>query len=108
MQRDQLQLRIDVARTYYLETLRRELANIILNEHIEAFEKAFYWMQDWKYEIDKSSNERRKAEYNLLLEKFPRLEEFDVVGTKHFILYNHRPWWSIDELVERYKEIPNF
>jgi hypothetical protein len=104
---ERLQERIDTARTFYLEALQRELANIIMSEDLEAFEKAFHWMVDWQYEIDKS-RERRLAEYNLLLEKFPGLGDFDLVGTKHFIRYQDRPMWGMDELVERYKEVSQF
>lgn len=105
---DQLEQRICVARTCYLETLQRELANVILSANLEAFEVAFYFMRDWEHEIGKSGRDRRLGEYKLLLEKFPRLEDFDLIGTKHFILYDDRPSWRVDQLVERYKEVSKF
>ena len=93
------------AQRFYLETLQRELANLILREDIEALEKAFHSVRHWDREVSRSSQERWDAEQALLLEKFPNLQDFDLIATKHFIRYDHRPQWSIDELVDRYKEI---
>jgi hypothetical protein len=45
------QERIDIARTVYLVAIQRELANLIIDDDLEAFEKAFYWMRDWKRQI---------------------------------------------------------
>src|SRR5262249_48288770 len=92
---------------FYLEILQRELANLIMDEDLESFEKAFYWMEDWQHEIGRAAKDRREAERNLLLEKFPNLEDFDLVGIKHFIRYE-RPTGNVDELIERYKEISKF
>jgi hypothetical protein len=88
--------------------LQRELANIILNEDMETFEKAFYWMRNWENEVSRSDSERRLPEYELLLKTFPDLEDFDLVGTKHFVRYDDRPMWGIDEAVDRYKEVSKF
>ena len=100
--------RIRTVRKLYLETLQREIANIILNEDLETFEKAFYWMRNWESEITKSDSKRRMAEYDVLLETFPNLEDFDLVGTKHFILHDDGPMWGLDEAVDRYKVISKF
>jgi SAM-dependent methyltransferase len=105
---ERLQDRIAVGRKFYLEALQRELANVILHQDLEAFEKAFYSMLEWEAEIERADKPRREAEYNLLLEKFPNLEDFDLIGTKHFIRYDESSMWSLDDAVERYKEISKF
>jgi hypothetical protein len=105
---NELRERLAVARKFYLESLQRELTNVILNEDLEAFEKAFYAMWEWQAQLEKADQSRRDAEYNLLLEKFPHLEDFDLIGTKHFIQYIESPSWSLDEAVERYKDISKF
>lgn len=105
---DRLHERIAVGRQFYLQALQRELANVILSQKLEAFEKAFYRMRDWEAEIDNADKSRRDAEYNLLLEKFPNLEDFDLIGTKHFIQYEDTFGWDIDDAVECYKEISKF
>ena len=79
------QERVNVAQRFYLEILQREAANIIMAEDLEAFEKAYYWMRNWQYEIAKADKDRRIAERKLLFEKFPNLEDFDLVGIKHFL-----------------------
>ncbi|WP_156438238.1 hypothetical protein [Bradyrhizobium valentinum] len=43
-----------------------------------------------------------------MLETFPNLEDFDLVGTKHFVLHDDKPIWGLDEAVDRYKEISKF
>ena len=105
---DRLHERIAVGRKFYLETLQRELANVILSQDLEAFEKAFYALREWEAEIERADKSRREAEYNLLLEKFPKLEDFDLIGTKHYIRYDESPMWSLDDAIERYKEISKF
>ena len=69
--------------------------------------KAFYSMLEWESEIERADKSRREAEYNLLLEKFPNLEDFDVIGTKHFVRYDEAVS-SVDEAIERYKDISKF
>ena len=105
---EQLYERIAVARKLYLGALQRELANVILTQDLEAFEKAFYSMREWEAEIERPNKSRREAEYNLLLEKFPNLEGFDLIGTKHFIRHDESTMWSLDDAVERYKAYPSF
>lgn len=103
-----LNRRLLTVQRLYLETLQRELANIILAENIETFEKAFFTLRDWESEILRSSEDRRTAEYRLLLEKFPNFEDFDLIGTKHFVRYDDRPMWSLDDVIDRYREISKF
>ena len=100
--------RIAVGRKFYLEALQRELANVILNQDLEAFEKGFYSMLEWESEIERADKSRREAEYNLLLEKFPNLEDFDLIGTKHFIRHDESAMWGLDDAIERYKDISKF
>lgn len=105
---ERLYERIAVGRKFYLEALQRELANVILTQDLEAFEKAFYSMLEWEAEIERADTSRRDAEYNLLLEKFPNLEDFDLIGTKHFVRHDESAMWSLDDAVERYKDISKF
>ncbi len=95
-------------RRSYLEVLQRELANIIMNEDLETFERAFYWIRDWESEVSRSDSKRWLAEHDLLLKIFPNLEDFDLVSTKHFVQYDDQPMWAIDDAIDRYKEISKF
>jgi hypothetical protein len=96
------------AQRRYIETLRRELANIIMDSNLEAFDKAFEWMHNWEQELLRSNRDRRRAEYDVLLKKFPTIEAFDEIGTRHFVRYSDEPSWRADEFVERYKELSKF
>lgn len=92
----------------YLETLRRELANLIIEHDLETFEKTFNRMLNWEAELVRSDHNRKHAEYNALLHKFPALEDFDVIGTRHFICYELESLGGIGDLVERYAEISKY
>ncbi len=101
--------RVLTAQKFYLEALRRELAQLIKGVSLETFERAFYKMHEVEQEFKRSDSSRCKAEKALLFKKFPTMENFDLIGTRHFVSYesakrnNH-----IDELVERYREISTF
>jgi len=103
-----LTTRLLTVQRLYIETLQRELANIILDDSIETLESAFHAVAKWEDEITGSRHDRQFAEYRALIEKFPNFEDFDLIGTKHFVRYNHLNSWTIDDLVERYKEISKF
>jgi hypothetical protein len=97
------------AQRLYLETLRRELANLIINDSVETFEKAFERTHYWEEEMVRTDDrDHQLAEYDLMLKRFSSQEDFDLIGTRHFIRYNNSPMWEIDDLVERYKDISKF
>jgi hypothetical protein len=95
---------------FYLETLRRELANSIMNESLEVFEATFLQMCSFENELHKSDANRWHAEQSLLLQKYPNLEDFDLIGVRHFVRHNDRRnrLYDCDDMVERYKEISKF
>jgi hypothetical protein len=107
-ERERAQERIMTFQRFYLEVLRRELANIIMGHSLEEFAKAFLYMRNWEDEISRSA-ERKKAETGALISKFPDLNDFDLLGTRHFIRYDESiPLLGIDEFIERYKEVSKY
>ena len=99
-----------ISQRFYLEILRRELANVIMNQGLEVFERAFNSMCDFEDEIGSCDEVRRIAEQTILLKKYPHLEDFDIIGTRHFVRYHDGKNLMNDteDLVERYKDISKF
>ncbi len=103
------QERVLTAQKFYLETLRRELAQLIMGMGLETFERAFYKMCEFEREMSEADSERRGVEKALLLQKYPNLENFDLIGTRHFVSYDGVTRDNdIEDLVERYKDISRF
>lgn len=102
-----LQERLLTVQGFYLDTLRREIANIVLSENLEAFEKAFNCMCEWEAELALANRERLSEEYRALLSRYPDQSAFDILGTRHFIPYAEH-LSGVDELLERYKDISKF
>jgi hypothetical protein len=91
----------------YIDVLRREIANIIMNDDINRFQKAFNYMIDWQSEIIESDAKRVSAEMNLLLVTFANYEDFDIISTRHCVPYS-RSWLGIDDYIERYILLSKF
>jgi hypothetical protein len=105
---DQVALRRNVneAEDRYLEVLRREIGNILLEIDpdlmIRTYEKG------WRYqdELKAAGTERIAADLKSITLKYKFFSEFDVLGTRHFIPYGDARWsLSDDELVDIYLDI---
>lgn len=101
-----LRQNVNEAETRYLEVLRREIGNILMNADpnlmLSAYEKG------WNYqdEITKAGQERTVADLTSLTLKHQFFSDFDLLCTRHFVPYGDaRSMTSDDDLVERYLEI---
>jgi len=90
----------------YQEVLRRELANIIQDQSLEDFEKAFEKMCRFEDEIEVSTEERVKDELQFFIKKYKFVREFDSIGTPHFVRYERQR--NIADYVDQYCEISRF
>jgi hypothetical protein len=97
---------ISEAEERYQEVLRRELANIIQDISLEAFEKAFYKMQEFEEEMLRAKDTRRKAELQALVQKYEFFSDFDLIGTRHFVRYDREQ--GVDDFIDRYVDISKF
>lgn len=101
-----LRRNINEAEDRYLEVLRREIGNILMNLDpdlmVSSYEKGWR-CQD---ELVKAGKERVSADLKSLTLKHQFFSEFDLLGTRHFVPYEEaRRMSSDDDLVERYLEI---
>jgi hypothetical protein len=77
-------LRLD-AENRYIETLRRELANIVVsnspNRMLALYRKAWTFEQ----EMAKADVARVQAELDVLTQRYPLYGDFDLLGVRHCI-----------------------
>jgi hypothetical protein len=93
------------AEVRYLEVLRREIANLIVEYDSDLMMRCYQTAWTFEREIAESP-QRAIAEEAALVAKFPMFEEFDLIATRHFVPYQEarNMWWD-DDLVERYQEV---
>jgi hypothetical protein len=95
--------------TRYLEILRRELANVIVSDDPRKMVTAYY--KAWQFErgMTAAPSSRVDAELNVLTERYPLYEEFDLLNVRHFIPYRDATdSWDEDTIEERYLDISKF
>lgn len=100
---------IDVERMHYLECLRREFANQIMGIDTEAMHKAFHKMHQYEENIYKIPEENVKADFTALGMKYPTSEDFDLIGTIHYIEYEEAfSQQCLDDIIDLYNDISRF
>ena len=86
----------------YIEILRREIANMIVE--VDPCLMARAYDKSWKFEQEINENSvRAQAEESALVAKFSRFSDFDLINARHFVpYYFERKILHDDELVEHY------
>jgi hypothetical protein len=93
----------------YLEVLRRELANVISRDNPDKMSALYRKAKAEEREMLRADKARIQAELTTLTHKYPVYEDFDKIGTKHFVPYSadsHRG--EEDKLSETYLNISKF
>ncbi|SFO17649.1 hypothetical protein SAMN05216330_10291 [Bradyrhizobium sp. Ghvi] len=99
----------DEANDRYLEVLQRELANIIARDNPDRMIALYRKAQAQEREMLKADKARVQAELAALTHKYPVYEDFDKIGTKHFVPYSGEPLWGEEgELSDAYLDISKF
>lgn len=98
---------IDQAR--YLQTLRREIANILIwrnpERYLELYERLHAEVTSFKSWSAKAVT----GQFAALCEKYPEFGDFDVVSVRDYVLYADSTCFTDDqELEERYRDIVRF
>lgn len=103
--RKDLTRKLREAETRYLEVLRRELANLIMEANPDLMVRAYDRARIWEHETA-GNPERLQADEQALVAKVPVFEDFDRIGTRHFVPYADRhDALTDDDLVEAYLEL---
>lgn len=96
---------LDESEVRYLEVLRREVANIIVQADPDLMVRCYERAWTWERETAKAPD-RLRADELALVTKLRMFDEFDILGTRHFVTYAEARWSaSDDDLVERYLDI---
>ncbi|UPK02819.1 hypothetical protein [Bradyrhizobium sp. 170] len=95
--------------TRYLEVLRRELANVIVSDDPAKMVAAYYKAGEFEREMSASASSRVDAELDVLTERYPIYDEFDLLNVRHFIPYSDAAnGCGEDAVEERYLNISKF
>jgi hypothetical protein len=90
----------------YLETHRRELAQIIIGVDSSAFKQAFFKGEKFESEMKQALPERIVAELAALSHKYPYYAEFELLGSRHFVSYDDGiSMIALDDVIDRYLDI---
>ncbi|MBB2868597.1 UNVERIFIED_ORG: hypothetical protein GGI63_005241 [Rhizobium esperanzae] len=102
----QLDCNVDEAEMRYLEVLRREIAQEIMSDDADAMYRAFHKTRDYERELRRGDKARIDADFKSLCHKVPAFQDFDVLGTRHFVAYpDARSSLSTEDLVDNYLDI---
>ncbi|MCA1531432.1 hypothetical protein I6F21_02525 [Bradyrhizobium sp. NBAIM03] len=93
----------------YLEVLQRELANIIARDNPDKMIALYRKAKAQEREMLNADKARVQAELTALTHKYPAYEDFDKIGTKHFVPYSGEPLWGEEgEFSDAYLDISKF
>jgi len=90
----------------YLEILRRESANYLLDKNVDLFENLFFELYHYESEMEKSEIDRARVEHLLLMKKYQSFEDFDLIGVRHFVRYDEID--DIEVVVKQYTDTSKF
>lgn len=93
----------------YLEILQRELANVIARDNPDKMTALYRKARAQEREMLTADKARVQAELTALTHKYPVYEDFDKIGTKHYVPYSGEPLWGEEgELSDAYLDISKF
>lgn len=104
--RDALEREKHAANYRYLETLRRELANLLIARSPGNMERLYFKAKQRESDMAEGGANRAIAEQSALAHRYPHFDDFDLIGTRHIVPYaqsiTHEPEDAIDD---RYLDI---
>lgn len=85
-----------------LSTLRREIANYLIQRDPEGFVRLYEKAHSYAENAQKFTPEHKNAELKVITDKFPQYEEFDLIGTWEYVLYTKALETHSDEEIEEH------
>lgn len=93
---------LDEAESRYLQTHQREVANLLGAISPDLMEKAYRKARRRQDEAIEGGPARIEAELAALSHKYPFFQDFEVIGTRHFVPYSDAmDHWSTDTSASR-------
>lgn len=100
---------LEEAESRYLQTHQREVANLLLAMGPDLMEKAYRKARRRQDEAIEGGPARIEAELTALSHKYPFFQDFEVIGTRHFVPYSDAmDRRSEDDLVDQYLDISHW
>lgn len=98
-----------IDRGNYLQTLRRELGNLLLRRDPQRYLELFQQLSAELTSIKFWRPEELQKRLSGLCEKYPNYNDFDVIGSREYVLYSDGACTlSYDEIEARYRDIVTF
>lgn len=98
-----------IDRANYLQTLRRELANILIWRNPQRYLQSYRQLHSEMASLSSWRPEEVRKRLAELCKKYPNYSDFDAVGTREYVLYPDGVSWNDDaELEGRYQDIVTF
>lgn len=93
----------------FLNTLRREIANYLVWEDPDRFQQLYNVVQVEVSAYAEMTAKGRAERMKALTSKYPQYSDFDVIGTRVYVLYpDGVSWLGIEGLETAYCDIANF
>lgn len=100
---------ISYHRSGYLKILQREMANVLIRKDPQRFLETYKKAHEEFDSIKSSDPQVLKAKLLLLTEKYQQYEDFDLIGTRDYVLYaDALSGHPLDEIEGRYSDILMF
>ena len=93
----------------YLGVLRRELANQMMMRDPDRYLQLYAKLHDEMSSLDQATKTELRGRFAQLTRKYKFFSDFDLLGTRDYILYREAGnWEQFEDFAERYADICSF
>jgi hypothetical protein len=102
---EQINQRLINLQDYFISILRRELAIYLIKKDDQQFKKTFYKLVEYEKDMERNVD-RVLLEYKAIISKYPNFQDFDVIGVRHFVIYDSdsNTYIDFDTAIEAYSD----
>jgi hypothetical protein len=93
----------------YLSTLSRELANYMIWHDPDRYHRLYVSLLKEATLLAGLSKENMQKRYDEIAARYPQYRDFDVIGTRPYVLYpDGLSWKTIEDIEQAYRDIVHF
>jgi hypothetical protein len=93
----------------YLSTLSRELANYMIWHDPDRYHRLYVSLLKEATLLAELSKENMQKRYDEIAARYPQYRDFDVIGTRPYVLYpDGLSWKTIEDIEQAYRDIVHF
>lgn len=106
---NELALNMASDRELMLLTFRRELANFMVRHDPDRFLRTYRKAHAAEAAISNADNAERGAQLTIITKKYPLYQDFDLMGTRDYVLYaDALSMYSLEDIEEHYLNLVKF